>query len=87
MARTRELQRNDPCPCGSGRKLKRCCAARLQRRKARNARIARVLGLALVVGLGVGALLLARNMDWESGSEARRVWSEEHGHWHTVRDN
>jgi uncharacterized protein len=25
-ARTQKLGRNDPCPCGSGRKLKRCCA-------------------------------------------------------------
>lgn len=24
--RLRELGRNEPCPCGSGRKLKRCCA-------------------------------------------------------------
>ncbi|MHB8659930.1 MAG: SEC-C metal-binding domain-containing protein [Solirubrobacteraceae bacterium] len=22
-----ELGRNDPCPCGSGRKYKRCCGA------------------------------------------------------------
>jgi uncharacterized protein YecA (UPF0149 family) len=21
----RELQRNDPCPCGSGKKFKKCC--------------------------------------------------------------
>jgi membrane protein YdbS with pleckstrin-like domain len=23
-----EIRRNDPCPCGSGRKYKRCCANR-----------------------------------------------------------
>ncbi|MFN2110965.1 MAG: SEC-C metal-binding domain-containing protein [Anaerolineae bacterium] len=22
------MRRNDPCPCGSGRKFKRCCARR-----------------------------------------------------------
>jgi uncharacterized protein len=26
-ARARRPGRNDPCPCGSGRKFKRCCAA------------------------------------------------------------
>ena len=25
MSTVREIQRNDPCPCGSGQKYKRCC--------------------------------------------------------------
>ncbi|HEX9194067.1 MAG TPA: SEC-C metal-binding domain-containing protein [Burkholderiales bacterium] len=28
MARPK-IGRNDPCPCGSGRKFKKCCAAAL----------------------------------------------------------
>ncbi len=31
----KEVGRNDPCPCGSGKKYKKCCAQKslLQRRK------------------------------------------------------
>lgn len=31
----KEVGRNDPCPCGSGKKFKKCCALKspLQRRK------------------------------------------------------
>lgn len=28
MARATKVRRNDPCPCGSGKKYKRCCMAR-----------------------------------------------------------
>jgi uncharacterized protein YecA (UPF0149 family) len=27
--RSAEIGRNDPCPCGSGKKYKKCCAAKL----------------------------------------------------------
>jgi uncharacterized protein len=27
--RSTKMRRNDPCPCGSGRKYKRCCAAKV----------------------------------------------------------
>lgn len=29
----KEIGRNDPCPCGSGKKYKKCCEARLGQRK------------------------------------------------------
>lgn len=28
QAKSAKVGRNDPCPCGSGRKYKRCCSAR-----------------------------------------------------------
>lgn len=28
QVRARKVGRNDPCPCGSGQKFKRCCAAK-----------------------------------------------------------
>jgi len=28
LPRGRRIGRNDPCPCGSGKKFKRCCGAR-----------------------------------------------------------
>jgi len=30
MDKKRKVGRNDPCPCGSGKKYKRCCGARAQ---------------------------------------------------------
>lgn len=30
---TKEIGRNDPCPCGSGKKYKKCCELRLGKRK------------------------------------------------------
>jgi len=82
----RKSDRNAPCPCGSGRKLKRCCAGRLRRRQRRNVRLVRLAGAALVVGIGIGAFALFRSWDGAESSGSRRVWSAEHGHWHTVED-
>jgi hypothetical protein len=30
---TNKVGRNDPCPCGSGKKFKKCCEERLSRKK------------------------------------------------------
>ncbi|MBS1254101.1 MAG: Protein translocase subunit SecA [Anaerolineales bacterium] len=32
---SKKVGRNDPCPCGSGKKYKRCCGRRARRRKRR----------------------------------------------------
>ena len=73
------LRRNDPCPCGSGEKYKRCCE---ERRRSGLSRGALVLGLLVVFGTGVTVLALLRGPDGESSGTT--VWSEEHGHWHDV---
>lgn len=72
-----KIGRNDPCPCGSGRKYKQCCLQGGQGMTKRTRLLAILIGVALV-----GGAVLAVNWDG-GGSEQRRVWSEEHGHWHT----
>ncbi len=81
--RAAEIDRNARCPCGSGRKFKRCCAAKLRRRQARNAKLARLLAIAVAVGALVGAVVLFRSVDWEAAPPGK-VWSAAHGHWHDV---
>ena len=71
--------RNDPCPCGSGEKFKRCCQQKLGAAGSGGA-------LTLVVLIGVLALVIA--VGWLTRDSvptgSRRVWSLEHGHYHTV---
>lgn len=68
--------RNEPCPCGSGRKFKRCCEAKAAHLRTRT-----------IVLLAVGAILVAilagfAMMDRDRGAGPNRVWSPEHGHYH-----
>jgi hypothetical protein len=79
MARSTQAGRNDLCPCGSGRKFKRCCEGK-DRRRGTN-----LVWMVAVVGAMVGALLLglaSLRDDSVPASTAGRVWSPEHGHWH-----
>lgn len=80
--RSAEPDRNAPCPCGSGRKFKRCCEARWRRQRTRNARIVRWLAIALAVGVLGGAVVLIASLENGDPSDPQRVWSPEHGHWH-----
>lgn len=68
MATTRDIGRNDPCSCGSGKKYKRCCLGTEQDpqnapKKTMPALIVLILGLTLAVavlvisGAGNGGLL------------------------------
>ncbi len=70
--------RNDRCPCGSGRKYKKCCA-RLERTVFSPAAL--ILALLVLVGLGVAASTLMSPPE-EPETTGGRVWSAEHGHWH-----
>lgn len=74
--------RNQPCPCGSGQKYKRCCA--LKARKASlGSRIAiSIIGLMLLTGAVVMLMSLDELGSESAGPGAGRVWSEEHQHWH-----
>ncbi|HEX8385634.1 MAG TPA: SEC-C metal-binding domain-containing protein [Rubricoccaceae bacterium] len=76
-----DVGRNAPCPCGSGRKYKACCAGT---RAARSSRWAGALvALALLAGLFlVGWALIGGPGGAPDGPAAGKVWSEEHGHWH-----
>lgn len=78
-----KINRNAPCPCGSGRKYKHCC---LKKRETGSPRKKLVIVLAWLAVAGItlfGIVTIierARNLDDPSGNS--RVWSEEHQHWH-----
>ena len=72
-----KVGRNDPCPCGSGRKHKQCCA-RTQEQMSK-------VSLLAIVGVIVAvAAVLVYNFTTERGSGSRQVWDPVHGHYHTV---
>lgn len=76
-----KVYRNDPCPCGSGKKFKQCCAAE---------EVVEVSGsffrVAMVLMAGAGVFLtvaIGRAM-FSDVEGPKRVWSADHGHWHNV---
>jgi hypothetical protein len=73
-----KVRRNDPCPCGSGRKYKKCCE--LKEHRSSNTMLL-ALGGAVLAALILG--LIQFNSERE-GTGPRRVWSAEHGHYHDV---
>ena len=74
------VARNAPCPCGSGKKYKKCCMAK---DGPLSTRTAMVLFALLMLG-GVIGIIVSMTTARE-GSAANRIWSPEHGHWHDVR--
>jgi hypothetical protein len=78
MARTVAAGRNDPCPCGSGKKFKKCCERKAQRQGGRTMMY---IVLALIIGAIVAGVASLRETSYTSGG-AGRVWSPEHGHYH-----
>ncbi len=75
--------RNDPCPCGSGKKYKRCCAGKPSKKEILFSKgLAALLGVILVL---VVIVIVAAFYSSDGGSaRPARVWSPEHGHWHNV---
>lgn len=77
-----EPGRNDPCPCGSGKKYKHCC---MKSTSWIPSSIQSYLftGLTLAVGLGLAGVMFS-----QCGTADRpdcppgQVWSEAHGHCH-----
>ncbi len=67
--------RTDPCPCGSGKKYKRCCVV-----KQGNRKWVWIAGSIVVGVLMVGGTVVALR-DRAVPPEGK-IWSEEHGHWH-----
>ena len=73
-----KVGRNDPCPCGSGRRYKQCCFAKSQQ-------MSLTMRLALLAAAGMiiaGVAFAALSFTSERNPTAGRVWSPEHGHWH-----
>ena len=97
METVTEVGRNEPCPCGSGQKFKKCCETKLANRRRNNVPL--LAAAALLIAGGV-AVVLFRDASAEpvSGALPRaigtaaapgpgnappgKVWSTEHKHWH-----
>jgi len=68
--------RNDACPCGSGRKFKKCCESKTD--SASRSRI-----LMIVVGIAVVGALVAGLASFSGADRsAVRIWDAAHGHYH-----
>jgi hypothetical protein len=75
-----KTRRNEPCSCGSGRKFKNCCEGSGIVKRSKLG----FLWLLLPLGLAVGAVgALHDHANQEKVPAPERVWSEEHGHYHT----
>jgi SEC-C motif-containing protein len=70
--------RNDLCPCGSGKKYKRCHETQ-ERPSAAQGRM-----LMVIVGVAVVAALLAgiASFTGTRAASTTRVWDASHGHYH-----
>ena len=71
--------RNDACPCGSGKKYKKCCELKLQRSRG-NTVLLVVVGL-LMAGAVAAGITAAFTERGHTG-QRQGVWSPEHGHYH-----
>ncbi len=81
--KSRTPSRNDPCPCGSGKKFKQCCSGKeASKAAARSKMIAVVVGGLLVLGVVGYVRAVATSESATPTAQPGQVWSEEHGHFH-----
>lgn len=80
MASASKIGRNEPCPCGSGKKYKHCC---VQKKGQLTQRSRLFVGL-LIVAAVVAVALAFRSLDGGSDNTCPpgQVWSSAHGHCH-----
>jgi hypothetical protein len=71
-----KVGRNEPCPCGSGKKYKQCCES-----KADSSRMSSLMVVVVAVAI-VAAILASVFTEGEAGDAQGKVWSAEHGHYH-----
>jgi len=80
-----KVGRNDPCPCGSGKKYKNCHQL-IEQQESKNKGL--FVAILLIVFLIIGAIGIYFNSQSASSAPgqapAGKVWSEEHGHWHDI---
>ena len=68
--------RNDQCPCGSGKKFKRCCEAKTP--AARSSRVLMIaVGVAVVAAVAAGIASFSTERTGATG-----VWDPVHQHYH-----
>lgn len=76
-----KVGRNQPCPCGSGQKYKKCCVQNIEKTPIGMRIMITVVAVFLISGL----VVFLTNIDDHDPSASPGpglVWSEEHGHWH-----
>lgn len=80
MMAKKKAERNDPCPCGSGKKYKNCCQGK------EGTSFKSTLGIfGIAVAVILGLLIVGMAL---SGSDGRQdcppglVWSDAHNHCH-----
>lgn len=78
MSRTR-VGRNDICPCGSGKKFKKCCEAATSSSRG-SMWMALLIGALVVGGLIAGATSFST--DAAHVGKTSGVWDPVHGHYH-----
>lgn len=69
---------NERCPCGSGKKYKRCCGMKKSQVSVRERGLLILFAVLLVAGL----VLIALNFTSQDEPQRGKVWSPEHGHYH-----
>jgi len=72
-----KVGRNQPCPCGSGRKFKHCCE-----RKHQGMSLTMKVVLVAGAGLLIGAIAFGVSSFNPDPTAGGQVWSAEHGHYH-----
>jgi ABC-type nickel/cobalt efflux system permease component RcnA len=72
-------KRNEPCPCGSGKKYKVCCAG-----KRSSSQWLALVSVVIFAGLAawVVAGVFRQAAEPNAAAPPGKIWSEEHGHWH-----
>jgi hypothetical protein len=73
------IGRNEPCPCGSGKKYKQCCLLKSHRMSWTSRVVISVIALMLIIGVFVFVTSLD---EIGGGCPAGQVWSSDHGHCH-----
>ena len=76
-----KIGRNEPCPCGSGKKYKRCCEGESTTRKTLLSQALLALAGFLFILFVISIVDAFYSSDPDSAG-ADRVWSAAHGHWH-----
>lgn len=77
--------RNNPCPCGSGRKYKHCCLGKDEKLSVKTKVLLALAGLFIVSAVIAAVMAALRNIDGDIEERPGRVWSDEHRHWHRVQ--
>ena len=78
-----KVGRNEPCPCGSGKKYKHCCLNKDADAMPLQYKLM-IAVFVLVAAAGLISFLTSLGSSHEASSVQRDglVWSEEHQHWH-----